>query len=68
VCAEVAEAATLERSARGSFGSSPNSLWISSLNGSSFDGRSGTRNTGGASDRNARLIVFRANPSGAPTP
>lgn len=33
-----------------------------SLNGSSFDGRSGQRNPGGASERNTERIVLRAKP------
>jgi hypothetical protein len=32
------------------------------LNGSSFDHRSGQRNPGGASERNAARIVLRASP------
>jgi hypothetical protein len=36
--------------------------WISSLNGSSLDGRSGQRKPGGASERSATLIVLRARP------
>ena len=47
---------------RGSLGSSFSSRWISSLNGSSFDGRSGHRNIGGRSERNATRIVLRASP------
>jgi hypothetical protein len=43
-------------------GSSLSSRWISSLNGPSFDGRSGQRNPGSASERNAARIVLRARP------
>jgi hypothetical protein len=43
-------------------GSPRKSSWISSLNGSSFDGRSGQRNPGGTSDLSAVLIVLRASP------
>ncbi len=32
------------------------------MNGSSFDGRSGTLNTGGSVDRNAARIVFLDSP------
>jgi hypothetical protein len=36
--------------------------WISSLNGSSFDGRPGHLNVGGRDERNAEPIVLRASP------
>jgi len=36
--------------------------WISSLNGSSFDGRARRSRRGGPADRNAARIVLRANP------
>ena len=57
----------------GSRGSRLSSSWISSLNSSSFDRRSGHRNAGGASERNATRTVLREIPyrrasSRTPTP
>ena len=46
----------------GSFGSSRSSSWISSLNGSSFDGRAGPLITRRRIERNAALIVLRDSP------